>query len=56
MYYYLEIPLLFFGPQPWTSVELVGISNSGTLNKSIRDDVADLVDDFINNFLAENQK
>lgn len=40
----------------WTSVELVGISNSDTLNKSIRDDVADLVDDFINNFLAENQK
>ena len=40
----------------WKSFDMVGTSNRGGLKNNIRDNVAELVDQFINNFLAENQK
>lgn len=40
----------------WQSFKFVGISNSSILQRDIRDNVADSVDEFINAFLAANPR
>ncbi len=44
------------GAITWESHISIGVSNSTVLQKDIRDNVADLVDEFINAFLAANPK
>lgn len=44
------------GAITWESTLTVGVSNSTVLQKDIRDQVADRIDEFINAFLAANPK
>ena len=49
-------PSTFVRAVTWQGLKTVGLSNSGVLQRDIRDNVADSVDEFINAFLAANPR